>query len=102
MPYIKQEYRPRLDPHIEKLAEEIKKIAAEIGQEGDFAGFLNYSCTKLAISVMPARRYKWIAMIVGVFKNIADEFYRRVGIPYEDEQIEKSGDVFPAESPKRP
>lgn len=97
MPYIKQEYRPRLDPHIEKLADEIKKAAKETGEEGDFAGFLNYTCTKLAIKVMPARRYKWIAMIVGVFKNITDEFYRRVGIPYEDEQIKKSGDVFPAD-----
>lgn len=101
MPYIKQEYRPRLNPHIEKLAEEIKKISEETGEDGDFAGFLNYSCTKLAINVMPARRYKWIAMIVGVFKNIADEFYRRVGIPYEDEQIEKNGDVFPADQKSR-
>lgn len=94
MPYIRREYRSRLDPHIEKLAGEINKIAKESGEEGDFAGLLNYTCTKLAIKVMPARRYKWIAMIVGVLKNIADEFYRRIGIPYEDEQIKKNGDVY--------
>ncbi|MBI1888965.1 MAG: hypothetical protein HYS15_03505, partial [Candidatus Spechtbacteria bacterium] len=36
----------------------------------------------------------WIlAIVTGVFKNIADEFYRRVGIGYEDKQIKKSGDV---------
>jgi hypothetical protein len=38
-------------------------------------------------------RYGTIATITGVFKNIADEFYRRVASPYEDKQIEKSGDV---------
>ncbi len=94
MPYIKKENRPQLDEHIEKLAEVIKKLSAE--QDGDtgFAGLLDYSCTRLALKVIPTRRYWVIALITGVFKNIADEFYRRYGVPYEDEQIKKNGDVY--------
>ena len=95
MPYIDPKFRKELDPHIEKLAEAIKKVAARQKQEAAFAGFLNYTCTKLALKVIPARKYWVIALVVGVFKNVADEFYRRFGVPYEDEQIEKSGDVYP-------
>ena len=32
-------------------------------------------------------------MITGVFKNISDEFYRRVAAAYEDKQMARSGDV---------
>jgi phosphoserine phosphatase len=39
-------------------------------------------------------RYWIIAILTGTFKNIADEFYRRVGVPYENVQIVKSGDVL--------
>jgi len=94
MPYIKKEYRPELDKHIEEIAEAIKKAAVEQGYDGAFAGFLNYTCTRLALKVIPARRYWAIALITGVFKNIADEFYRRYGAPYEEEQIKKNGDVY--------
>jgi phosphoserine phosphatase len=38
-------------------------------------------------------RYWLIAIITGTFKNIADEFYRRIGIPYENGKIIENGDV---------
>ena len=38
-------------------------------------------------------RYGSIATVTGVFKNIADEFYRRIAAPYEDRQISANGDV---------
>lgn len=94
MPYIKPEHRPELDGHIEALGDAIKRLAEKEGGEGAFAGLLNYSCTKLALQVIPGRRYKWIAMVTGVFENIKQEFYRRFAAPYEDEQIEKNGDVY--------
>lgn len=94
MPYIPQKYRPALDEYIDKLAEEIKKAALKEGGEGAFAGFLNYCSTRLALKTIPERRYWAIALIVGVFKNVADEFYRRYAAPYEDEKIKKEGDVY--------
>ena len=94
MPYIAQKDRPEIDVHVDALAEAIKTIAAEYKYDGAFAGLMNYACTRLALKVIPARRYWAIALISGVFKNIGDEFYRRFGVPYEDEQIKKSGDVY--------
>jgi Domain of unknown function (DUF6899) len=97
MPYIKPEYRDRLDGPIHSLAEAITAVARESQEETAFAGLLNYACTCIALGVVKARfgriRYGHIAVVTGVFKNVADEFYRRIAAPYEDEQIEKSGDL---------
>lgn len=93
MPYIKQEDRAILDPLIVNLGNGIKAVAEKYGYPGAFAGLLNYSCTCLALSLV-TRRYWGIAIITGVFKNIADEFYRRYGVPYEDEQVKANGDVY--------
>lgn len=92
MPYIRQEDRPELDKHIDALSDIIISIVGR--NDASFAGMLNYCCTRLALNVIPARRYWAIATVTGVFKNIADEFYRRYGVPYEDEQIQKNGDVY--------
>ena len=98
MPYIKQESRDLLDDTIDRLAETITAISIRPGQsETAYAGLLNYTCTRLAMKIIDLRfgeiRYGTIATITGVFKNIADEFYRRVATPYENKQIEKNGDV---------
>jgi len=94
MPYLPPAVKQRLDPHIDGLAAEIAAIAAEESRDGSFAGSLNYACTRLAVKVMPERRYWAIATVVGVLKNVADEFYRRVGVPYEEERRDQHGDVF--------
>jgi hypothetical protein len=97
MPYISQKHRQTLDPLIDKLALQIVREAKDVGYDGAFAGLLNYTCTRLALKVVRqqfgAMRYWIIAILTGTFKNIADEFYRRIGVPYENRQIETSGDV---------
>jgi len=95
MPYIASKDRPRLDPHIDRLAQEIRAIAKDDGKDGAFAGLLNYCCTSLLLKALPERRYWAIALATGVLHNVLDEFYRRYGVPYEDEQIKKNGDVYP-------
>jgi hypothetical protein len=36
----------------------------------------------------------WIIAILNItFRNIADEFYRRIAVGYENRQMETSGDV---------
>jgi hypothetical protein len=94
MPYLPPSTKQRLDPHIDALSAEISAIAA--GEEGSaaFAGSLNYVCTRLAVEAMPERRYWAIATVVGVLKNVADEFYRRIAVPYEEERRTEHGDVF--------
>jgi hypothetical protein len=97
MPYIPPQHRQELDALIDQLAGQIVQEAAEIDQEAAFAGLLNYACTRLALKIIRLRfgrlRYWLIALVTGTFKNIADEFYRRLAAPYEDRQIEVNGDV---------
>ena len=97
MPYIAQKHRRTLDPLIDKLAQQIVQEAMDAGYDGAFAGLLNYTCTRLALKIVRqqfgAMRYWIIALLTGTFKNIADEFYRRIGVTYENRQIETSGDV---------
>ena len=97
MPYINPQNRKQFDPLIDELAEKIVEESKKENYDGAFAGFLNYVSTRLALKVIKLRfgkiRYWLIATVIGVFKNIADEFYRRLGLPYEDKQIKKSGDV---------
>lgn len=97
MPYIAVEQRKACDGLIDELAGQIVRLSEESGADGAFAGLLNYACTRLALQVVRRRygrmRYWLIAMLSGVFHNIADEFYRRLAAPYEDRQMAKSGDV---------
>ncbi len=97
MPYVKPNAREILDPAIAALADRIADVARSMPEETAFAGLLNYACTSVALRVIDALfgriRYGTIATLTGVFKNVADEFYRRVAAPYEDEQIAKNGDL---------
>ncbi|MEW6387064.1 MAG: hypothetical protein AB1491_06060 [Thermodesulfobacteriota bacterium] len=97
MPYILPKHRKNLDGLIDQLADAIISEGAEYADTGAFAGLLNYTCTCLALKVVRRRcgpmRYWLIAILTGVFKNIADEFYRRVAAPYENRQMLKNGDV---------
>lgn len=96
MPYIKQDQRDKLDPHIDALVKAIKEIAPD-NTDGYLAqaGILNYCCTRLGLELMSVRQYWAIALKSGVFRNIADEFYRRYAVPYEDEKIISNGDCYP-------
>ena len=105
MPYIDQQDRRRLDPKIEILAEEIANISRTKPSEAEFSGLLNYVCTRLALLVLRGLfdrvRYWHVALVTGTFKNIADEYYRRIGTPYEDFCILKNGDVVETQLVKR-
>lgn len=96
MPYIKQEQREKLNSAIDELSD---RIVSMVKSEDDsaFAGILNYVSTRLALSIIRKKfgkiRYWMIAVITGVFKNVADEFYRRLAVPYEDKKIDEEGDV---------
>jgi hypothetical protein len=97
MPYIAPQHRQELDPLIDQLARGLVREAEKYDYDAAFAGLLNYACTRLALKVARQRfgplRYWLIALLTGTFKNMADEFYRRLGQPYEDLQLAKSGDV---------
>lgn len=97
MPYIAPEQRTELDTLIDPLAKKIAERATGLEGQAAFAGLLNYAVTRLTLGVLRERfgtlRYWMIATVTGVLHNAADEFYRRLGHPYEDEQIANNGDV---------
>lgn len=97
MPYIRHEDRVHIDPLIDQLAERIVIQAKQAGYDAAFSGLLNYACTRLALKIVRLQfgrmRYWLIAAVTGVFKNVGDEFYRRVALPYEDLQSKINGDV---------
>ena len=97
MPYIEPKARMQFDPLIDQLAERIVTEAKGAGSDAAFAGLLNYTCTRLALQIIRIQfgqaRYWLIALITGTFQNISEEFYRRIGVPYEEKQMEKNGDV---------
>jgi hypothetical protein len=97
MPYIKAPLRREIDPLIDQLAAQISAQAQQSQDPGAFAGLLNYACTRLALLIIRRQfgqlRYWLIALLTGVFKNIGDEFYRRLAAPYENQQMARSGDV---------
>jgi hypothetical protein len=97
MPYIAPKDRKRIDPLIDQLADEIVREAKESDYDAAFSGLLNYTATRLTLKVVRSlfgkMRYWIIATVSGTFNNVADEFYRRVGLPYENKAMQKSGDV---------
>jgi hypothetical protein len=60
------------------------------------AGELNFLLTREAISYVERHglSYQSINDVMGVFASAAQEFYRRVAAPYEDEKIAQNGDVY--------
>jgi hypothetical protein len=87
MPYIAEERRADLDPHVSEVISILRKLG---WNEGD----LNYTISRLVGAAFEEEpRYHTIARVTGVLKNVADEFYRRIAGPYEDFAIEKNGDV---------
>ncbi|KKU76090.1 MAG: hypothetical protein UY12_C0029G0004 [Parcubacteria group bacterium GW2011_GWA2_47_8b] len=97
MPYIAPKDRKELDPLIDQLAEKIVKQSKDYGNDGAFAGLINYACTRLTLKVIKMlfgqMRYWILALVRGNFEEMSFEFRRRLGDKYEDKQIEKNGDV---------
>ena len=94
MPYIAQDRRKQLDGEIEALQKRLTEIShwssPSSGNEGD----LNYVISRLVGSAfLNETRYHTIARVTGVLDNVKAEFYRRLGVPYENEAIEKNGDL---------
>jgi hypothetical protein len=87
MPYISEDRRKSLDSHIEGLQKALFQL-------GGTTGDLNYTITRLVgATFLNETRYHTIARVTGVLMNVSQEFYRRLGIPYENLAIEKNGDV---------
>jgi len=87
MPYIRPELRPEYDPEIDQLI-------LRLQDHGYNPGDLNYVLTRIAQGFARRHRsYGTFNEVMGVFSCVAQEFYRRVVVPYENEKIGEHGDV---------
>jgi len=68
------------------------------GQHCMSPGELNWMLTNVALSYLyrngPDPDYARMSEAMGAFTCAAQEFYRRVMAPYEDEKKEENGDVY--------
>lgn len=92
MPYIKEEYRHKLDPCIDAMADCLMR-ASSSDDMSETLGNINYCFSRVVAKIMGQPNYNKVAMITGVLENIKQEFYRRIASPYEDMKINQNGDV---------
>ena len=84
MPYIVEDLRDKIDPHV-------KELVKELNCAGDF----NYTIFKLMFLYLDGGkvRYQHLNDMVGMLECCKLELYRRLIGPYEDQAIAKNGDV---------
>jgi hypothetical protein len=64
------------------------------GKEHAFVDILIWTFANLGLRVIPENSRAAWRLVAGVFRNIDLEFYRRIGILYEDLKIRENGDVM--------
>lgn len=91
MPYITRELRDHVDPSLDRV---IYAVQSTIDKHPDAtAGVLNYAITRLITGTMPALKYRHINTAIGVLGCVSHELYRRLAVPYENQQQHNNGDV---------
>lgn len=98
MPYITQNKRSRLDPHIDRLHNELVKmeIDGDIDDStNNMEGNLNYTITKLLSKVYSTPSYREINDALGMLECCKLEYYRRAAVDYEEQKRAENGDVVP-------
>jgi len=87
MPYITQDRRNILDGHIEGLAKELETL-------GWVEGDVNYTFYRVLLAWFKhTSRYATICKVIGTLECVSKEFYSQIARKYEDQAIEKNGDI---------
>ncbi len=94
MPYISKSDRFKYDSMIEGLA----KILNDSDDNDQLSGDMNYILFRLAMLLTHEptggkRKYARMAVVLSAMNEAGEEFRRRFMGPYENEAIDKNGDV---------
>ncbi len=92
MPYITQDKREVLDPVIEELIQTFRGLQSDDPEDNTQAN-LNYVLSRL-LDKMYTSNYQELNNAVGMLMCTALEYYRRIGVPYEDQKAFENGDVY--------
>ena len=85
MPYIAKDDRVPYGPALHQL---------DVLLAGKPKGHLTFVLYTIARRFVQEERYTNLSEARSALGDAYDEFYRRLMAPYEDKQIEKSGDAF--------
>lgn len=91
MPYIIQEKRHALNPHIEALYHELVGLEAD-DDNNNFEGNMNYTITRL-LRMVYGDSYTEINSAIGMLECCKLEHYRKQAAPYENQKLFENGDV---------
>lgn len=89
MPYIHPEVRQYFNESIDDLVKNLKTMS-----HSDQCGCFNYIMYRMAKHLSRDGGYAIMSGFRGAMHDSADEFYRRIMVPYEDEKINENGDVI--------
>jgi hypothetical protein len=92
MPYIIQDKRRHLDPHINALRNALRELESDDPDNNSHAGNLNYIITRLLRSSY-FEKYNEINEAVGILECAKLELYRKLAAPYEDQKEFENGIV---------
>lgn len=91
MPYIVQDKRTHLDPHIDSLLNAFRELESD-DPSNTHCGNLNYAITRLLLGSYTTR-YAEINEAIGVLECAKLELYRKMAAPYEDQKEFENGSV---------
>ena len=100
MPYINNEMKFRgLQSYGVCLKDDVSKLVRTLQNlydEDEIEGALNYTISRIVAETLGKYgwRYKLLNRAIGVLECAKLEFYRRLCGPYEDQAIEKNGDIY--------
>lgn len=99
MPYVKKEYREKMDPTINALIKELEQLQVDWGPVVT-AGNINYAVTRILKHFYGyvdghdvTTNYAKINNAIGVLSCIQQEYYRKVAAPYEEQKEFENGSV---------
>ncbi|HEV7680015.1 MAG TPA: hypothetical protein VGQ42_15740 [Candidatus Dormibacteraeota bacterium] len=97
MPYIDPERRKEMDASLIDPERRVTVLGPQSAPRS--VGDLNYAITRLCHRTLDTLgcppRYSDYNAVIGVLECVKQELYRRLVVPYEDECIERNGDVLP-------
>jgi len=90
MPYIKEEKRLVLDPHINAVLNALRELESD-DASNNMEGNINYIITRILHRVYKDGGYRGVNDAIGATFCAALEFYRKVAAPYEDQKEFENG-----------
>ena len=92
MPYIKQYDRAKFKNFLDSFDALIITQCKGTLSPGE----MNFLFTSMILTYLKYSgiNYIQINQMMGILENVKQEFYRRVAVPYEENKIKESGDVY--------